>query len=183
MNADPLTEAIAAWEQRREALNAIKGRDPYYSRKSFPQAVYDSCVALVFDAFGPSTFNKTVFPSCSCRRCKRGKVKGSLEMVLRHTLTIPHLSDEFGISPFILARAIRAKRIMAGDDPDAEKKPRKRRGKWNKNKTPEKAIHYAEQMLARWQDRERKAKAKVKEWGRRLRLAKKTQHAEQKDTP
>lgn len=183
MNADPLAEAIRAWEQRREAVKTIRGHDTYLSRRSFPSPVHDMCAALIFDAFGPSEINKTVFPSCSCRRCKRGKVKGSLEMVLRHTATIPHLSDEFGISPFILARAIRAKRIMAGDDPDAEKKPRKRRGKWNKNKTPDKAAHYAEQMLARWQDRERKAKAKTKEWGRRLRLAQKTQHAEQKDTP
>lgn len=171
---DGLTGALNARTERLDALAALRGTGlkvtltvPRY----IPDSVKSVLFLLVRHANDGAVVGKTVNPSHACRRCRRGRVRGSFELILKHAATVPHLADEYGVSPIELARAVRGQMIMDGLDPDAGKRARKRRGKWNKNKSPEQAVKHASKMLAQWQARESAAKAKVKEWTRKVNTA------------
>lgn len=184
-----LTDAIAAYQVRRAAWQALMGTGysspGYHNVKAMPKVHFDAFAALTYarmntpiEKYGMPSYG--VNRSHACRICKRRSFAHHPAKILAHLFSVPHLAQEFKTSPFALANAVRGMKIMAGIDPDANKRRRKRRGKWNKNKAADKAARYAGLMLARWQKKLDQAKRKVKTWSRRMETAKAA--LEEKDT-
>lgn len=113
-----------------------------------------------------------------CRRCRRMAAVGRVaeDALAVHMRTIPHIAEEFGVNPIHLAQAIKGKRMMDGTLPAPKRK--KRKGRWNKNRTGTEASLYASEMVNKWQKRLDRAKAKVRLWTMRAVRAKETTNAQ-----
>lgn len=145
MNSDALMKAVAQWKLRAADANMTG--------------------ALCVVTTAPGSGIHQIVKVHNCPRCARKKF-ASIGAAVAHVQSIPHIAAEAGCSPFDLARAIRGTRMIAGDDPTPRRK--RRRAKWNKNRTGEAAVMYAEQMAAKWKKRRDAADRKVRLWTRRM---------------
>ena len=173
MQKDALMAAVAAWKDRRAEVERLRSGDlvPPLLRYRVPK-----------NKIGRGMAHYAPEKGYTCRKCERFRIESNdPKVALRHMATVPHLAQEFEVSPFALAAAIRGVRVMGGDNPDAGKRNSKRRGRWNKNMTADSAVRHASLMLARWQKKLEKTHHKVITWARRLknaqaRIAKDTHH-------
>jgi len=171
IRTDPISLAIEARQTRLDDLKrlGIGALIPDYIRYRVPEGKLGRGMAQ----YAPKK-------ECTCRKCERFRIESTdPKVAVCHMATIPHLAQEFEVSPFDLARAIRGIKVMNGIDPDAGKRKPKKRGRWNTRMKADQSVRYASQMLAKWQKRNEQAKMKCKTWAKRLTAA---TLAQEKDT-